>query len=234
MPHSIDELVSQQVRRAELARRAQISNGKTGLCNVIAISRTMGSGARIVAQKVADDLGWALWGREILDGMAVNADVSREVIDALDEKSVSEIELLAREMLGDHANPTFYYQAHLAKAIRQVAKLGNAVILGRGASMLLPDALHIRIEASEAYRAHNMVAYENMTEQAALKKIRASDRERERFHIHTFGKAYVKSAHYDVTIFMDRLSTIGAADIVKSAVGARWMTQQKLSEACKP
>ncbi len=228
MPHNVDDLVSQQVRRVELAKK-KTAEAKSGLCSVVTISRTMGSGARIVAQKVADDLGWAFWGREILDVMATNADVSREVVEALDEKSVSEIELLAREMLGDHQTPTFYYRAHLTKAIRQVARLGNAVILGRGASLLLPDALHVRIDASEAHRAHNMMVFEGMTEHDALKKIRDSDKERERFRVRTYGKALVTSVHNDVTIYMDRLDTVAAAEIVKSALCARWAAQQKKS-----
>jgi len=226
----MDELVSQQLRRVELARQKQIANGLSGLCSVITISRLMGSGARIVAKKVTDDLGWAFWGREILDVMASNAEVSREVVEALDEKSVSEVDMFVRELLGDHTTPTFYYQAHLAKAIGQVAKLGNAVILGRGASMLLPDALHIRIEASQGHRVRNMMQFEGMSESDATKKIEASDRERESFLAHAYDKSAVRGFRYDVTIQMDRLATTDAAEIVKSALSARWAAQSKLSE----
>lgn len=222
MIHSTDELVAQQVRRAEYAKHTQIVKGQSGLCTVITFSRQMGSGARVIARKVADDLGWAFWGREILDVMARNAAVSRELVEALDEKSISEIEMFARDLLGDHTTPSFYYRAHLAKAIRQIARLGSAVILGRGADILLPGALHVRVEASEKRRVENMVRFENMTPVAALEKIRASDRERQRFLARTYGREALNGRRQDLIINTDRLATLEAAGIVEAALEAMW------------
>jgi cytidylate kinase len=230
MPRYIEELVSQQVRRSELARKIESETGKPCPNLVVAISRTMGSGARIVARKLAQELGWSLWDKELLDAIAENAEVSRHVVEAFDEKTISEIELIARSALGDYESGSFLYAKHLARAVAAVAKLGNAIILGRGANLLLPDALSVRIDASFEHRVKNMMTYENLTRQQAEAKLRASDKERREFLIRMFGKEKVDNARYDLTIWMDRFTTDDAVEIIKAAIRAwcaRSDTQQE-------
>ena len=55
----------------------------------------------------------------------------------------------------------FIYIRHLTKAVAVIAKLGNAIILGRGANFLLPEALNVRIDASDEHRIQNMMSYED-------------------------------------------------------------------------
>ncbi|MDH7601003.1 MAG: cytidylate kinase-like family protein [Armatimonadota bacterium] len=226
MPKYIEELVSQQIRRSELARKREIDAGLPCPTPVVTISRTMGSGARIIARKLAQDLGWSLWDRELLDAIAQDAEVSQRVVEAFDEKAVSEIELLARSALGDYESAGFLYAKHLAKAVAAVAKLGNAVILGRGANFLLPDALSIRIDASFEHRVQNMMTYENLTRQQAEAKLKASDKERQEFLVRMFGKERVERAHYDLSIWMDRFSTDDAVEIIKTTVRV-WCARQR-------
>ena len=218
MPKYIEELVSQQVRRSELARHRQISDGKVCINPVVTISRRMGSGARIVAEKLAHNLGWSLWSKELLDAIAEDADVSRKVVEAFDEKTISEIELFAHAALGDFEMGDFIYKKHLIKAIAAIAKLGNVIILGRGANFLLPDALHIRIDASDEHRIMNMMKYEALTRNEAEVKLRDSDKARQHFLLSAFGRERVVSAQYDLTIWMDKFSTEDAAKIIERAI----------------
>ena len=84
MSRYIDQLVSEQIRKSEIARLKQQENNEICTSSVIAISRTMGSGARIVAQKVAQDLGLSLWGKELLEYIAKEADVSQRIVEEFD------------------------------------------------------------------------------------------------------------------------------------------------------
>ena len=61
MARYIEELVSQQVRKSELARSKSTVNGQPCGGLVVTISRRMGSGARVIADKLTHDLGWSLW-----------------------------------------------------------------------------------------------------------------------------------------------------------------------------
>ena len=222
MPKYIEEMVSRQVRRSEMARQKAVESGKAEAHPVVTISRRMGSGARIVAGKLAADLGWSLWDKELLDAMAENADVSHRVVESFDERTMSELEVIARAALGDHELGGFIYARHLAKAVAAIAKLGNAIILGRGANFLLPDALNIRIDASDKHRIENMTTYENLTRKEAALKIVQSDRERRDFLIRAFGRERVETCHYDLTICTDKFSTADAVEIIKTAMEARF------------
>lgn len=221
MTKYVEELVSQQVRRSEIARKRLLESGRPCVNPVITLSRRMGSGARIVAGKLAEDLGWSLWDRELLDAMAEDANVSRRVVETFDEKTMSELEVFARGALGDHEMGGFIYLRHLAKAVAAIAKLGNAIILGRGANFLLPNALNVRIDADDERRIRNMMSYENLTREEADAKIHASDRERETFLRQTFGKDQIRAEHYDLTIWMDKFSPDDAVKIIKAALEAR-------------
>lgn len=218
MPKYIEELVSQQVRRSELARKKEAESGRYCPNLVVTISRTMGSGARIIARKLAQELGWSLWDKELLDAIAEDAEVSKRVVETFDEKAISEIELITRSALGEYELGGFLYGKHLAKAVAAVSRLGNAIILGRGANFLLPDALSIRIDASFEHRIRNMMAYENLTRQQAEAKLKKSDKERYEFLVRMFGKERVEQAHYDLTIWMDRFTNDDAVEIIKTAI----------------
>lgn len=218
MPRYIQELVTRQVRKADAARQAQMEEGNVCLHPVITISRRMGSGARIVASMLADELGWSLWDKEIIETMAEDAEVSKQVVERFDEHVFSEIEMIAHGFLGDHETAGFSYPKRLVRVIGAVSKLGNAIILGRGANFILPDALHVRIDASDELRIKNMMSYEDMTHEAAEAKIRQSDKDREAFLVKLFGKGRAHHTAYDLTIWMDKFSNEGAVEIIKSAL----------------
>lgn len=221
MPRYIEQLVSEQVHRSELARREEIEKGEPCDNTVVTISRRMGSGARIVAQKLATELGWSLWDKDLVDAIAEKAHVTQRVAKAFDEHTISDIELFARGMFGDHEMAGFIYPSHLARAVKSIAKLGSAIILGRGANFILPDELGIRIDASDDVRIRNMMAYENLTHDQAVAKLHASDRERRHFLERVYGKERVEHAVYDLTIWMDEFTTDGAVQIILAAVKAK-------------
>ncbi len=220
MPKYIEELVSRQVRKSEVARRREIENGKPCPNSVVTISRRMGSGARVVADKLSRALGWSLWDKELLDAMAKHAHVSQKVVEAFDEHTISEIELFARGMFGEQEMAGFIYPRHLARAVKSIAKLGNAIILGRGANYILPDALNIRIDASDEVRIRNMMNYENMTYEQAQAHIHASDRERQHFLEKVFGKEQAANPVFDLVIWMDHFTNDDAVQIILAAVKA--------------
>lgn len=221
MPKYIEQLVSRQVRKSEVARQREIENGRPCADSVVTISRRMGSGARIIAEKLARELGWSLWHRELVDAIADHAHVSQRVVQAFDERTIGEIELFARGMFGDQEMAGFLYPRHLARAVKSIAKLGNAIILGRGANYILPDALRVRLDASDDVRIANMVKFEGMTPQAATEKIHASDRERHHFLTSVYGRDTVGHAVFDLTIWMDCWTNDEAVQIILAAVKAR-------------
>lgn len=209
--------------RSELAEQKYHENGiHPEKRPVLTISRTMGSGARIIAEKLAEQLGWSIWGKELLDEVANDSQVSRRVVEAFDEKTHSEIELLVLGIFGDHEMGGFLYARHLAAVLLSIAQLGNAIILGRGANFILKDALNIRIDASEEHRIKNMVKFENISQEEAEKRIRKSDHDRYNFLVRTYGKSAVDQFRYDLVINMDEFTNDSAVEIIKTAIRERY------------
>lgn len=220
MPRYIEQMVSQQVRRSEVARRREKENGLPCVHSVMTISRRMGSGARVVAERLAHELGWSLWDKELVNAMAEHAHVSQKVVQAFDEHTISEIELFARGMFGEEDMAGFIYARHLARAVKSIAKLGNAIILGRGANYILPDVLKIRVDASDELRISNMMEYEGLTHEAAQAKIHNSDQERRHFLASVFGKERAEHPCFDLAIMMDNFTNEDAVQIILAAVKA--------------
>lgn len=221
MPKHIEELVMEQMRRSAAAHGKIGESGKSCKCNVITISRTMGSGARIIAGKLVAEIGWSLWDKDLLEAIAEDAHISSKVAEAFDEHTSSDIALFIRSVLGEHEVGGFLYVKHLARAVAAVEKMGNAIILGRGASMLLPHALNVRIDASEEIRIRNMMQYENLIRGDAAHRIKESDRERRKFMLQTFGKEKVENARFDLSLEMDEFTNDDAVHIIRAALSRR-------------
>lgn len=217
MPRSIEDLVAKRFRQSELMREQKTEAGQTCVNPVITISRSMGSGGRIVARKLAEDLGYSLWDKELIDAIARQAEMPPRVVEAFDERTISEISLLVHAAFGDYEMADFIYAKHLARTVAAIASVGNAIILGRGANFLLPNALHVRIDASMERRIQNMMTYEDIDEKAAAIKLKRSDRERRKYLLNTFGKDRVENCTYDLSLCMDRFSADDAAKIIETA-----------------
>jgi cytidylate kinase len=222
MAKSVEEMVAEQIYRSQLARKERIEEGHAVTNPVITISRSMGSGGRIVARKLAEDLGFSLWDRELIDAIALESEMPSEVVEAFDEKAVSEIELLIRGALGDYESAGFLYPRHLARTVAMIASVGNAIILGRGANYLLRDALNVRMDASIEKRIENMLEYEDIDRRAAERKLRQSDKEREQFLEKVFGREKMSGSHIDLCLWMDNFSPADAAKIIEAAFHVRF------------
>ena len=109
MPKSIERLAVAKLRESELAREHRIESGQVIVNPVITIRRTMGSGGRIVARKLADDLGFSLWDKELIDAIAAASEMPKSIVEAFDEKTISEIRLLIYAVLGNYDLTGFMY-----------------------------------------------------------------------------------------------------------------------------
>ena len=214
-PKSIEELVRSQLHRSQITvEPGEVVKPCTG--PVVTISRSMGSGARIIAQKLAEDIGWAVWDKELLDQVAENAHIRQEIVESFDEKRRSELELLVEAVLGNPVPDGFLYNKHLARVILEIACTGNSIFIGRGANFLLPKALNIRIDAPFAIRVSNMMEFESLSHEEAEAKIKASDKERKRFLVSTYGKDRVANFNYDISLWMEKLTNEDAVNVIKA------------------
>src|SRR5215217_5753425 len=155
---------------------------------VVTVSRQFASGGGEVAQEVARRLGASFVDREILDEVARRLGVPGEVVQEKDERGEGLVARLARSLrlsYPDLAMPpemttalfTDYqdvedlpYAQVIEQVIRESARSGNAVIVGRGGAFILkeePRTLHVHTYAGLSHRVETAMRRHGLDRAAA-------------------------------------------------------------------
>lgn len=223
-------LIDREILRFEAARpreRPRATDGPAAPSRVVTISRQLGSGGRKVAEYLGEQLGWPVWDREILDVLASqsNRHLEARLLDALDEQARGEVtEMIAGMVTGVSA---FSYYYLLPKAILIIAQK-DAIIVGRGAHLVLPDALNVRVVAPMEVRVRNVVTYDGVDEVTAHERVRESDRERAAFvralarHLGRKAGEGDPETEYDLVVNTGALPVPKSAPLVLAALQARF------------
>ena len=138
---------------------------------VIAIARQYGAGGRLVARMVAERLGYSLYDKHMLHEVARKANVAIEAVEELDQSVGDKLMHLIEEIVSSTAvvrgsvgiSTDFdedKLRTFLTRIIREIATKDNAVIIGRGGSLILqnhPKTIRIYMVASEKDRIENLM-----------------------------------------------------------------------------
>jgi cytidylate kinase len=211
---------------------------------VITIGREYGAGGEAVGQLVAARLGADYVDRKIFEEVARRLELPEAEVEAQDEAPDS---LLTRILtsLGSasiefsqppevaawsppYKDPAFDPRKAIVRLsqeiIREAARSGNAVIIGRGSAFLLrdqPGALHVFLRAAEPFRIETARGLFGFTEEEARKKLKQTDANRAAYIRQLYGHDWQHPAHYDLVIDSGRLGFEGAAEVVVAAARSR-------------
>jgi cytidylate kinase len=210
---------------------------------VVTIGRQFGAGGRTVGEMLARELHCEVLDSQIIDEVAKRLQLPKEEVEAEDEQPGS---LLARLLVAlgsatseplippeaaawspPNADPTFdTRKAVLAitqHVIREAARGGNVVIVGRGGAYLLtePGVLHVFLRAAEAVRVKAIMARFNIaSEDEARKRLRQTDENWTAYIKQVYGHDRNHPAHYDLVIDTGRLGYDAAVEVILSALKA--------------
>jgi len=137
---------------------------------VVTIEREFGSGCSAIAQRVAQYLGWRLLDSKLIDAVADQAQIDREIARQYDEcidpwwRRIHGGALRAAVLTLGGAPEVQFFDSDAAAAsahevIAEAAGIGNCVIVGRGAQCVLQhssEAFHVLIYAPWAQRIHRV------------------------------------------------------------------------------
>lgn len=190
---------------------------------VICISRDVGSGARVIVQNLCERLGYEVFGHALIDEIARDMNVQRQLVDALDETSRNELELIIESYLKGREIDSQEYYCSLVRVIRAIALKGGLILLGRGGAFILGDqsALNVLITADVPDRIERLMGYENLDREAAEKKLHESDLRREKFARKLFKKDIHDIKTYDLVINTTRICPAAAAQLILKALEYR-------------
>jgi len=192
---------------------------------IITISREMGSGGRLIASLVAKKLGrrWRVYHKDLVDKIAKQAHLEKALIKEIDEKRLGLINGLIGDLFGRRYPSLNTYHKNLVKVLTEIGQRGYAVIVGRGADYLFPEALKIRIICEMEQRIKWLMEFEGLSRQQAIERIENSDRQRYQFVQALYRHDIRKAHHYDLVIRTGpRLSIHDAADLIVQAAKRRF------------
>jgi cytidylate kinase len=188
--------------------------------SVVALSRLPGSLGDDVGRLVAEQLGYQFYDREILRRIAESAQARECTVASLDEKDRPTLtDWLCALTLDSYLSP-YGYREHLKRVLSAVARVGGAVILGRGAHLLLPpgSALRVLVVAPLPFRVHAYAEREGVALSEAERQVREQEAERRAFLRRHFHAELTDPLAFDLVLNTAVLGVEGATAAVVSAL----------------
>lgn len=199
---------------------------------IITIGRELGSGGRTIGKMVANQLGIPYYDRELIDQAAKKSGLTTKYVESAEQK-------VTNSFLYNLAMGTSYgygileaankqslpltEQVYIAQQqiIRECAKKGSCVIVGRCADAILDDAFDVFkvfIYADTKSRIQRCVSQYGMSAETAQKQIKQSDKTRS-CHYNTFtDKEWGNRHNYDLMLNSSALGYQKCANTICAAI----------------
>jgi cytidylate kinase len=217
MTRSIEALVDEQARRWHLGRQQRPDEPRRP---VITVARQHGARGTELARRLAEELGLDLFDREIIHRIAESSHLSERVVTSLDEKNRELLtDWLAAVASRDYLSPA-EYRYHLTRVVGAVVHQGGAIIIGRGAHLILGpgQALRVLVVAPLELRVRNIMQSESLSDRDARRRIQVVEADRRAFLMKHFHAEFAAPAEFDLVLNPEVLGMEGCVGCVRSAL----------------
>lgn len=193
---------------------------------VVTITRAFGSDGRIIAEALAEKLSLHLHDRDIVETAARNLHLPEAEIIAHEQKMASRVlyDLVAQFYEFSDTEPEKdRLFAEEKKIIREFAREGNCVILGRCANVVcedIPGVLRIFLYADSSYRVRRIMERNHINQSEAERLTTEVERERDRYHKYYTGHERDAARDYDLCINVARYPTEKIIEMIQTALRA--------------
>lgn len=192
---------------------------------IYTISRQYGSGGRIVGKEIAEILDIPFYDNTLLRQEAIKSGIDISHYESDTQKKSQRKSLLQSIYQGVYGGgQSIPGDDQLAlsqfKAIREIAKKGPCVFIGRCADHVLqerPNVISVFVTASLQSRIKRAVEEYGVAKDEAEKIVKAMDKEREDYYQFYAGRSWSDADSYDLTVSTDRMSCRDAAEIIIEA-----------------
>jgi cytidylate kinase len=195
----------------------------------ITISRQTGAGSKPVCEKLIqimdeysepEGVKWAFFDRNLIEKVLEDHQLPKQISEFMHEGKYKHLNAVVNELLG--LKPSEWTLIHkTTDTILQLARMGNVVIVGRGANIItskLKNTFHIRLIASLEKRIEHIKSLMNLSEEEALNYIKKEDENRKKYLKSYFHVDADDPLLYHMTVNTDLLSHKGAAYLIAEAV----------------
>lgn len=195
------------------------TEAKTNL--IITINREYGSGGRYVGTLLAKRLGVKLYDKNLIMMVSNESGLSASYIEE-NEQNVKD-KLLANFNSQYYNNLTNDDNLFIAEsnAIKEIAKKGACVIIGRCADYVLKDeenVFKIFLYSDDENKVKRAVKYYGLEEKNALKEINKINKARQNHYNHYTGGEWKDLDYYDFSINVDKFGVEKTAEMIENLV----------------
>lgn len=191
---------------------------------IITLGRQHGSNGHLIARRLAEELGYKCYDKEIVDEAAAASAFSKEIFDSYDEKRVSAYILSTPHYIG--MNEGFHLNMQVAAAqfetMRKLAEKGDCIFVGRCADYVLrnrDDVLRIFIMGDMETRIKTMMERRSLSYDQARRLVREVDKDRSSYYKYHTDQIWGESENYDLCID-SRVGVQGTVDVIRAYMAA--------------
>lgn len=187
---------------------------------VVTISREAGSLGDDIAGLLSRKLNASLITRELVMSGWMPEVANKYELHILEESPKSYLKL---------AGSGVSFAAFLENRLSEEARKGPAVIIGLGAQVIFandPDAIHVRITASDEIRINRLMQCYCLNSHEAAKLLELGDRKHKRYISTLYAKDWSDASLYHLTLNTDKMGVEEAAELLLKLVEIRKMQKQ--------
>ena len=199
---------------------------------VITIGREYGSGGRLIAKQLSEELGITFYDKELITAVARKTGFSENFIrDSEHQRPTNSFlyDLYTAVQTPSVPDQVFIAQA---KVIKEAASRESCVIVGRCSDYILgedPACIKVFIHADMASRIDRCVAEYHIPSDNMESRIIQMDRGRANYYNYYTGHTWGEMRRYDLTLNSSVTGIEGAVDLIAAMVRLR-TAQAELAE----
>lgn len=192
------------------------------MSNIITISREFGSGGREVGKRLADILNIAYYDKEIITKIAEESGLAKEYVEKYSVKITHNFPITIGRTMVTAPTTSLSDQIYTtqAKIIRELAKEGPCIIVGRCGDFFLKEQNPMSVLIHGDIETRMKRCYEKGTEDVHLNekemktKILNVDKARKKYYEHYTGEKWHLAENYSVCISTSKFGVKESANLL--------------------
>lgn len=194
---------------------------------IISVGREFGSAGHEIAKRLADELGFKFYDRNMLDEIAQEKNINVKDLEKYEEKPRNMI--FSRKVNGHSSSLEEIIANMQFDFLRRKADTGESfVVVGRCSEEVLRDReglISIFILGNQDEKVARVKEIYQLDDAAALAKMKRHDRNRKRYHNRYSGGKWGDSRSYDLCVNSSRLGVERTTDILLKYIRKRMAEQ---------
>lgn len=182
---------------------------------IITVSRQFGSGGRTIAKETAKRLDIPCYDEELIDKVVHDSGFTKEYVKLHGENASTGF---LSNMFGSSFNKDIIWTSQ-CKVIRQIAKEGACVIVGRCADYILrnrTDVFKVYVHADLKTRAERIVELYGERSDSPEKRVKDKDRQRASYYRYYTDRRWGIADNYDITLDSGKIGIDRCVEIIVS------------------